>query len=216
MKYTFIGDIHGKVEEVERALALDGKKVFVGDFMDSFERGDGEHEQCIELVCAAIERGDTEAIFGNHELSYLIPQIHRCSGYSKGRHGIVAKHGDKIAALFKPHLLLDKDLLITHAGVTRQLWDECQLKLETLDKQLYNLWQDHRSPVHYISYKRGGRNPYGGTFWNDWREFRPVPELRQVFGHTGGSPIRTTPDGRNHCIDCLDVERKFLEAYLPD
>lgn len=31
MKHIFIGDIHGKVSMVHAALALPGKKIFVGD-----------------------------------------------------------------------------------------------------------------------------------------------------------------------------------------
>ena len=210
-KYVFVGDIHGKVKEVERALVMEGKKIFVGDFMDSFDRPASDHAKCLTLVLDAIEAGEAEAIYGNHELSYLKPAQHMCSGYtSKNRHTIFT-HKSRIDNLFKSHILLAPDFLVTHAGLTKQLWDSYNLSLETLQQTLTEWWTNLSSPVHQIGYNRGGppNNKCGGTFWCDWNtEFQPVPGLKQVFGHTAGKGIRQKEE--SFCIDCLDNKSEFL------
>ena len=212
MKYIFVGDIHGKPEVVEEALSREGKKIFVGDFMDSFDRTPANMGMCLELVLNAIEKGEAEAIYGNHELSYM-NMHHRCSGYSHKNLYMFHEFDPKVEQLFKPHILLAPNFLVTHAGLTKQIWDQQKLTLENLDEKLTEWWPDNSSPVHQIGRYRGGYANVGGTFWCDWNaEFRPVPNLTQVFGHTAGQGIRQIEN--SYCIDCLDHEINFLEMEI--
>jgi hypothetical protein len=50
---------------------------------------------------------------------------------------------------------------------------------------------------------RGGSAVYGGVDWLDWDEFKPVPGLNQIVGHTPGGDIRTKhlADSENYCLD---------------
>lgn len=210
-KFVFIGDIHGKSELVEAALARDGKKIFVGDFIDSFDHSIADHRKCYELVLAAIKSGEAESIFGNHELSYLMIH-HRCSGHTSARRDLMQEFELDIRKYFVPFILLQKDFLVSHAGLTKQIWDRNLLTLESLPQALAEWWPDFRSPMHHIGQYRGGRDSVGGLFWCDFnREFEPVPGLTQVFGHTaaGGNGIRRKGD--SYCIDCLERSREFLE-----
>ena len=218
MKYVFVGDIHGKVNKVEEALAKEGKKIFVGDFIDSFDRSLEDHKRCYDLVLDAIEKGEAEALFGNHELSYLIPK-HRCSGYDKGRKMLMDHYKERINASFKPYLLLASNFLVSHAGLTKQIWDDEQLNLDVLPRVLEDWWPNTQSPMHNIGRARGGPDRIGGMFWCDFnREFEPINELTQVFGHTRGRGIRAIDSGgmNNFCIDCLDWEEGsgFLELEI--
>lgn len=208
MHTRFVGDVHGKVEAVERALDFDGPVIFVGDFIDSFDRSPKDHDRCYQLVIDAIKRGKAQAIFGNHELSYLQPFTHKCSGYDFDRCEVVRKHEGDILALFKPYILLD-ELLVSHAGLTKQIWDEFNLTVENLTAKLDSWWRDDKSPMHWIGYSRGGINPVGGLFWCDFNDdFKPIPELAQVFGHTRGKGIRQKENA--FCIDCLHAKVEFL------
>jgi len=65
-KYVFVGDLHGKVEEVERALAMDGTTIFVGDYLDSFDRSIGDQRKTLELVMDGVASGKAKALLGNH------------------------------------------------------------------------------------------------------------------------------------------------------
>jgi hypothetical protein len=217
MKYVFIGDVHGKFEEVERALAMDGMKIFVGDFMDSRDHSPSHHRICLRLVLEAIEKKEARAIFGNHELSYLYPIQHRCSGYSEAGRQIMSDVADEMQRKFESHILLGDSFLVSHAGLTRQIWEGQyldQLDPTMLDEKLKRWWKDLSSPMHWSGSKRGGRAPIGGMFWCDFRsEFQPVPGLQQVFGHTRGDRIRRIED--SYCIDCLGSNKgKFLQMDL--
>lgn len=210
MKVTFIGDIHGQVELVELALSQPGKKIFVGDLVDSFTRSAVESRKCMEMVLGVAEAGEAEVIYGNHELSYLFPAQHRCSGFNRATHTFMQELRPRIMAAFKSHIMLAPDFLVTHAGISKQLWDDQLLNLDVLDHFLSDWWPDIRSPAHWIGYTRGGSNLCGGTFWCDFRrEFEPVRGLKQVFGHTRGEGIRQIE--QSYCIDCLeDGSPEFL------
>ena len=212
MKYTFIGDIHGKVEQVERALAMEGKKIFVGDFQDSFTRSPEDHAKCLDLVLAAVDTGEVEAIYGNHELSYIM-EHHKCSGWDTKRWHVMVDRAEQIKAKFKTHILISPDILVTHAGLTNQLWEKHNLSRDTMTHTLDAWWPNPKSPMHQIGRYRGGWDEYGGLFWCDWNaEFEPVPGLTQIFGHTAGKGIRQVE--QNFCIDCLDHENSFLHMEI--
>jgi hypothetical protein len=213
-KYVFVGDIHGQWERVEEALAKPGKKIFVGDFMDSFTRDVRAMERCLDLVIRAIKSGEAEAIFGNHELSYLFPGTHRCSGYRLEHDAMMAQKRDDVLALFKSYIFINPEFLVSHAGLTELLWDNYMAGFPHAYRTavLDAWWADVHSPMHWIGYRRGGGHRTGGMFWCDFNsEFEPVEGLTQVFGHTRGNGIRRL--GTSYCIDCLeDVrESKFLE-----
>lgn len=218
MKYVFVGDIHGKVAEVEAALAMDGRKIFVGDFIDSWDRTVEDHRKCYELVLDAVEKGEADVIFGNHELSYLVPyhRKHRCSGYDKHRAYLMLGLQDRIEKAFKPYIFLAPDFLVSHAGLTSQIWENHKLTIESLPQVLEQWWPDLGSPMHGIGYARGGGDKWGGMFWCDYnQEFEPVTGLRQVFGHTRGRGNGIRQAGNSYCIDCLDYDKNtFLELEI--
>ena len=212
-KFVFCGDIHGKVEQVRRALDMEGNIIFVGDFIDSFDRTVMEHDECFRLVIDAIEKKKARAIYGNHELSYLMPDPHLASGWDKYRAAVVRKYESKIRQLFDPYIILTPEFLVTHAGLTKQLWKDHGLSIESLTHSLNDWWPDKYSPIHYIGNYRGGIQSYGGIFWCDFnQEFEEIPELTQIFGHTPGKGIRQL--GKSFCIDCLDRESSFLELEI--
>lgn len=210
MKHVFVGDIHGKVNMVEKALALEGKKVFVGDIIDSYDRSVEDHKKCYDLIFDAIEKGEAECLFGNHELSYILPHIHGCSGKSSDREQLMVHYGPLCQKYFKPYLMIGKDLLVTHAGLNRRIWESAKLTLGILADWLKDGWQCPQThPVHWVGRARGGVAPVGGIFWSDFNtEFQPIDELKQIFGHTRGKGIRQYGD--SYCIDCLDFTEDFL------
>jgi len=219
MKYLFVGDIHGKVEDVQLALKKgedEGRLViFMGDFIDSFTRSALDHAECFDLVINAIKTGKARSILGNHELSYLMGNPHRCSGYEYQRQKIMNLYKDDILKHFDPYILLAPDFLVTHAGLTKQIWDEFKMHEADLDTTLHNWYWDKTSPAHWIGRYRGGTAPVGGIFWCDWNaEFVEVPGLTQVFGHTAGKGIRQ--QGNSYCIDCLDRTTEFLSLDVDD
>lgn len=212
MKYVFVGDIHGKWEVVEEALQREGHKVFVGDFVDSFTRTTDDMEKCLSLVLDAIKKNEADAIFGNHELSYLMPNKHLCSGRTSSTAEMMKSWESNLWNSFKPFIKLPGNFLITHAGAHYTVYPA--VKLERFNEL--------SSPMHWIGWYRGGHSKVGGIFWCDFnKEFRPVTGINQVFGHSsagGQVGIRKFVDNKttthNYCIDCLDHVHDFLEIEL--
>lgn len=195
---------------------MEGKKIFVGDFIDSFNKSPAQHGQCFRLVLDAIKAGQAEAIYGNHELSYFHLH-HRCSGYDNARQQIMWGYEAEIKEHFKPYIFLEHNFLISHAGLTTQIWEEAGLTFESLPQALAEWWPDMGSPMHRIGRFRGGPSNVGGMFWCDFEhEFEPVTGLYQIFGHTRGQGIRCikTNTESSWCIDGLDKNLEFLEMEI--
>lgn len=197
MKTLIVGDLHGKWEIAEKALSTEHNVVFMGDYLDSFERSSHDCLKTLSIVTEA-EHG-VYALKGNHELSYLgMP----CSGYNK-----------KIASglwLDWEMTLLDclwcEGFLISHAGVSQLLLDSLQTDLEGyLNKGSYE----------QVGVSRGGTSHVGGLYWCDWfQEFSPVEGVKQIVGHSGYRPGGVyegilEKEG-NYNVDCLDYKEQFL------
>lgn len=212
MRYNFVGDIHGRVEAVEDALLLPGLKVFVGDFVDSYDRTVDDMEKCLVLALDAADKGEAVLLYGNHELSYVLPDKHRCSGYKNSTEDMLVSHLDRITKHFKCFYQPAKDWLITHAGCHPLVWDK-------IKDDIPGAVADKSSPAHWIGQYRGGINKVGGIFWCDFNaEFKPVDNLNQVFGHSAskGTEVRKMmgTNSRNYCVDCLDKKQEFLTLDL--
>ena len=86
MKTIIVGDLHGRYEIAEKVLEAkeDYNVVFVGDYVDSREGiSPVDQVKTIKLVLEAIKVSDgrVQGLLGNHELSYMKPEM-QCSGYS--------------------------------------------------------------------------------------------------------------------------------------
>lgn len=215
MKTLIVGDLHGKIEVVERALAQEHPVIFVGDILDSFERPITDHLKCLELIFSAIDSGKAQCLYGNHELSYLYYPM-RCSGYHAGMMYHI-QHGlrEEMEKRFKYFLFYKPNILITHAGLDRSLWIKHGLSLENL-KDVLNVWcRDISNPAWQIGRVRGGTNEVGGIFWCDFNmEFEEIPELVQIFGHTIGKNLRQK--GNSYCIDYHDYIKDQFYYDLPE
>jgi len=203
IKTLFVGDIHGKLDIVERALEQQYPVVFVGDIVDSFDKTIEEQLKCLELIFEAIDKEKAQCLYGNHELSYIHPQKMICSGY-KSAMQMHFNGGlkEKIETRFKHFLFFEPNILITHAGLTAGL-----AKSDDITKQLNEWVKDIYSPAYWISRARGGIHSTGGIYWCDFNnDFTPIPELIQIFGHTSGKTLRHID--QSFCIDYNDYSKE--------
>lgn len=201
MKYLFVGDLHGRWEMVEEALAKHDKEehdkiIFMGDMFDSFDRTVADQFKTFNMVTDLVKDGIAECVWANHEWSYLDHRM-KCSGFNKATYARRHEFEPIVRNLFKPYLYLEDTILVTHAGLTGLAFTKEDIK--NLDA-----WsKDYESPFFAIGRARGGRAPIGGPLWCDFNmEFKPIPNLIQVFGHTHGAGIRNKEE--SYCIDCLD------------
>ena len=189
METLVVGDLHGQVEIVFKVLKLDMPTIFIGDYLDSFNRSVHDQVNTIMAVRDAIESGQAVGLLGNHELSYFVPGM-RASGWHYATESHMM-HFDY--SMFKDYTYAE-GFFISHAGISQRLLDSNGI---TADEYI------EAAQFNEIGRYRGGRHTCGGLFWCDWnKEFEPVEGLPQIVGHTRGDLIRAK--GNSYCIDCLE------------
>lgn len=192
MKTLVVGDLHGRYEVVDGVLSTDLPVIFIGDYVDSYNRSRAEQKMTLVKVLDAIESGQARGLRGNHEMSYIRSDM-RCSGY-----GSTLKFLFNVLERSRIGLLEDyihaEGFLLTHAGVAQGLLDNLGISLEE-----YLETGDYGQ----IGRIRGGYHEVGGLWWCDFNfEFEPIEGVPQIFGHTVGDGIRNR--GNSYCIDCLE------------
>ena len=220
METAVIGDIHGRIEVMVAALAKHDRVVFVGDYVDSFDRTKLDQTLCLTMALKEHNGDSIICLRGNHEESYIDPDA-RCSGWNHIMNTHIMSIRGEVQAL--PVYTWVDGILITHAGISQHFIDEV-----LVDKYLYSSNLETTELVsrylncafhQEVGYARGGQKSCGGLMWCDFfEEFGPVAGLRQIFGHTGYRPIlrdKDSPDGLrqgkgvltdgdNWNVDCLD------------
>lgn len=217
MKTVIVGDLHGKYDTAEKVLAMKNcQKVFVGDYLDSFLRNIDDQVRTFRLVTDAALAGECIALAGNHELSYFVPGC-RCSGWNFNTDSHLVGIQDTFWKALRPYVWVE-DFLVTHAGLNWHylLQDKTMVEkgitgnVDVFLREVAIAWKDKNiNQFTKAGRARGGAAFWGGIFWNDFfKEFTPVPNLKQVFGHTGWRPrgqdagIHRVQD--NYLIDCLE------------
>lgn len=221
----FIGDLHGNVHFLESLLAgfPHHTKIFLGDFLDSRQFTRDDEIKTLEIVLDLIEQGEARSCFGNHEWSYLEPAM-RCSGYEQAFDIRLKPYKDRMRRLLETFFWLpEQKILVTHAGITHKLWQECKFSVERLPRILtdWSMLPVTETPAGWIGVPRGGSDLVGGTYWCDWYgEFEPVPGIIQILGHTSSLAIHEQlvketqgirRRGSNYNIDCLTRTWEVLE-----
>jgi len=166
-KTVFIGDLHGDITFLQfvRSEYKDWNKIFLGDIVDSFIYSRLEQLQCLNTLFEMIEKNEnTTVLYGNHEWSYLSPQM-RCSGYETYFHlNQLGLQTENIMKYFKMYLWFDEDkLLVSHAGLSQYWWKEYGLKVSILEEFLK---KEVSKPVYAsifgrIGHARGGEDRCG-------------------------------------------------------
>jgi len=196
-----VGDLHGKHKIVDAVLALNQPVVFIGDYLDSFCESFDSQIKTITKVLDAVENGKAIALMGNHEMSYLNPDM-KSSGYNDSMSSLLMsdfRNGKTIRSAMHELLLpyyFAEGFLISHAGVSNKI---LKYTNATLDEYL-----DERK-FGDIGWARGGDSRIGGLYWCDWdEEFEPIPYQRQIVGHSVRSDGKIGVKMNSYCIDVLD------------
>lgn len=188
-----IGDLHGQYEVVEAARKTGEQLIFVGDYFDAYTRTAADCHDTFVEVMNLVHDGQAIALRGNHEMSYLHPQL-RCSGWNYSTAEFVEKVRWDLENVLLDYVW-EEGFLISHAGVSQRLLDYLDCTLEE-----YLIREDFSQ----IGKARGGLDPIGGLWWCDWQhEFSPIEGVDQIVGHTHGENIRFA--NNSCCIDCLNV-----------
>jgi hypothetical protein len=196
-----VPDIHQapNLEEVEAAIARERPDltVFLGDFFDQWDDTPLDAGETAEWLSQSIKQSNRVHLFGNHDLPYAYPGCKGlvCPGWTSEKYQAVKVHLSESDWTSLKMAHWERDLLFTHAGwsksctpVDSRLFQKPQL---FLDQQIAEAWAEiPHGGFHWIFLPgrgRGGLTPCGGLTWCDLREFRAIPGVNQIFGHTPGN-----------------------------
>lgn len=225
-KAVVIPDVHNKWKKAEAIVAAESpdRIIFLGDYFDSLDDTPDDAAATAAWLAGSLADRTRVHLVGNHDLNYMssLPEL-GCSGYSPLKRAAIERCGVEWARL-EPFCWLgmagadEGDAwLCTHAGLSAVFLESVRpgAAASDVDGVLGAARTDldrindkgHRHAFLQAGYARGGMDASGGIVWCDYNlEFRDVPGLRQIFGHTRGPGVRggRGPGGSEHyCIDTV-------------
>lgn len=217
MKTLIIPDMHNKTAEAEHVIQKENpeRTIFLGDYFDSFGEGiEFAHETAIWLR-SSLQKPDRVHLIGNHDLSYVGNGLFPCSGFDSFKMWAIGRIlGKEDWSKMVFHVWLD-DWLCTHAGVSRQFFDNYSLgrDIRTFMKEeeleaTKSIQSGSYHPFFHCTKTRGGFDRYPGILWCDYDEFEDMTGIKQIFGHTPDSKVRKSG---NHI--CLDAHLVYYGVY---
>lgn len=195
MKILAIGDLHTKswiIDKVEKLVNDYDHIVFCGDYADNFNTSPTESMKTWRLLKAFADANPDKVhpVIGNHDFSYLYPQIAgRSSGWNFTTYALINGPENKELKnwLLSLPLIFELDgAIFSHAGVTDE-WVSSDH-----DDVVSDFWND-LSPIWARPKEYGG----GITYKN-------VP---QVIGHNPSEKIWNPQEGI-WCIDTFSEDRE--------
>lgn len=216
-----VGDLHGEevILNFIKYKYKNDKIICVGDYVDDFINNIISQSGTIESALKLAQKYKEDVyLLGNHDIHYVFSNFQhlRCSGFSTTMNAILIPKIIDIRKNFKYFYYDSKNrILITHAGLTKKLWDSYNLNFDNLERTLTRWTEDLYSPFFFIGERRGGRAVVGGPLWCDWNsEFEPIPDLIQIVGHT---PVKSFEfKETNVNIDCLKNRFSILMFETDD
>lgn len=210
-----VPDIHLNFKKAQAIIDHYDSKVdriiLLGDYFDNFRDTPELNGECANWLRELLANGRVVALVGNHDVGYLQPKIasfQLCPGYSPEKHRQIASH---LPESWLPRFDLAVSIngwLLSHAGVHRYYLSGDTTTLEgQIDLATENLLSGRFHPLFYAGYRMTGeRLPPGGILWQDWdHEFRGLPEVPQIIGHSPAPEHRIFDDGYAAIGVCLDT-----------
>lgn len=211
MKTLVIPDIHNKIDIAQQYINHypADEVVFLGDYFDDFNDTPDIIRNVAYWVKENIHNPNYKFLLGNHEFNYMYGgRIDICSGFDRSKNGVINKILD--ARDWNEMLVYyeTQGFYLTHAGITRNVFGN---PVNGWNKEVFEknckyareiLFARQLSFVFQVGMMRGGYHPYGGLTWCHFPdEFTPIPEIKQIFGHSPGYEVRRYENTDNWCID---------------
>jgi len=159
-----------------------------------------------EWLKGSLKQKNRTHLLGNHDLAYL-DQRFICSGFTEEKLIIIRNSKVDLTKLKLYHWI--DDWLATHAGLSYDFYEAYAGSGMTPNDLLETFCIDSelKTKLYSCSSSRGGSDKYSGIVWCDYNEFKDIPDLKQIFGHTRGD-LRQTD---NHI--CLDTGLQYYAVF---
>jgi hypothetical protein len=204
MKTLIFPDVHNKISLVNRIIEAEkqyDKAIFLGDYFDG--RPDGGPKEAYRTAIWLKESLSNDKhlhLWGNHDVSYgFVNDACGCSGYTyekfKAIRDVLTNDDFNKLKFFS----IQEGWLCSHAGLHPHFlpsqWKTTDISLKNIE-----IWLEKESKTFYERILLGDTHWFitagdsrrsrplginqGGLLWCDLREFEPVQQIAQVFGHT--------------------------------
>lgn len=175
------------------------KVVLLGDSFDDFGDTPEQNANTAKWLENFLSKENHIGLLGNHDISYKYPSRYTsCSGFEIMKFNRINATINRDVWDKTKLFHIEQGFLLSHAGLTRRLYkilnryDESADSIEHVEKVLNDYLPEvenalkHKTDHVLIApgYARGGHEPFGGLTWCDLSEFKPIPNVNQVFGHT--------------------------------
>lgn len=225
--------------------------IFLGDYFDDYNDTPQDAANAARWLRLSLQKPNRIHLTGTHDIWYRFPynRFIAASGNTEAKmhviRGILTQEDWNILKLYH----YEQNFLMSHAGVHINLISEYVFKHKNLfDKYIVNkelqlngqeivdkivkpatieainrVKDGYSHPWLDAGVVRGGLQSVGGITWLDWiYEFKPIPGLNQIVGHTElnvpgekyiKSSINYDLDTRNHHVGILENSRfTYLET----
>lgn len=202
MKTLIIPDLHLRWRLAQKVIKNfpHDQVIFLGDAFDDFGDTPERNAEMAEWLTDFMRQPNHITLMGNHDVAYAYyGRNSYCSGYSHlKREAILQKlpvgeYRDRAKFYHYEH-----GFLFSHAGFKYQLYKELRQYitknnspedvLKVLEIKSQNLRADleidRANPLTEVGWARNGSQPHGGLTWCCFKEFSPIPNVSQIFGHT--------------------------------
>lgn len=211
IRTLIIADIHthfGKAEKIIKYEAPD-KIVFLGDYFDDWHDDSRIAAETAHWLLESLNKPNRIHLMGNHDISYAIPhRSYKCSGYDAAKDYAISDILKEPDWKKLPLFTWIGSWFCSHAGVHPYFYNKYgsgkDYKVwinQTCDDALQRAFAvQPAAPILWAGLSRGGNEIHGGIIWCDREEFQPIPNIKQVFGHTPSvKPVWI--DQNNLCLD---------------
>lgn len=207
MRTLVIPDIHTRWKKAETIIKNNphDRLILLGDYFDDFSDTPQSNADTAQFIKDLLPQNNVIVLLGNHELNYYCNRtVCHSSGFSGNKKEAINNvlTVDDWKSMHLYYMDKQSGFLFTHAGATAQRYQHPitgefnNEKFKHDYEKLYFIeWE------YEIGHARGGMCETGGIFWCDFAyEFKPIPRLKQIFGHTPDKEPRIIAND-NICLD---------------
>ncbi len=202
-KTLILPDVHNRIGLAEQIISYTpcDRIVFLGDYFDDFNDSPMIAHQVAIWLKGSLGKGRTH-LMGNHDLGYATNGQQACAGWNSAKQLFVNRAKVNWAQLRESYYV--GGWLCTHAGLSNGFYEAYKKEGEYVTSFISRYKTNQKQRLWDCSPARGGRNAYSGIIWCDYDEFEPIPNQKQIFGHTAsGKPRYRNPS--NICLDTFSM-----------
>lgn len=204
-KTLILPDLHTRFDIAEQVIdeVEHDSIIFLGDYFDNFDDSPKVAHHTALWLKDSLKKQNRIHLIGNHDISYMTNGRHPCSGWD----GLKQMYVNRVEidwSQLKPYCWVDY-WLCTHSGLTNEFYNACNVEHLSTESFLQYMIDRNSDRLMDCSNYRGGIDAHSGIFWCDYSEFKDVPNLNQIFGHTVGPVRRLENKDINSEHICLDT-----------